>query len=145
MENKKILIIDPDAQRVCSRQIRALERAGCIVELAIVIEAIANRKNMHKGLDYYDVIFLEPFFPGGNHYSSNDTHDYLHTGWFIYRDYLKDLINTKVVIWSYCIEDYSYPTPQYPNREWGKNVFVKLKDNANDDSLVDIVKKIINP
>jgi len=138
-EKKKILIIDA-SNFIEFRCVRFLKEK---YEVQIVISpaAINNIMALHKeGLDYFDFIFMEPYFPNGK-YGYIETDENVQTGWFLYRDLMRDLKNAKIIIISYFTDRYSYSKSNYPERKWGENVVgIRRKNGEDDQLLIDMVE-----
>ena len=139
MEKKKILIIDA-SNFIEFRCVRFLKKKH-EVQIVISPAAINNIMALHKeGLDYFDFIFMEPYFPNGK-YGYRETDDAMQTGWFLYRDLMRDLKNAKIIILTYPIEQYDYSKRNYPERKWGENVVgIRRKSGEDDRLLIDMVE-----
>jgi len=146
-ERKKILIIEKDGGYYQGRPIRFLKEKHD-VQIVISQEGLTNLKKkweddekLPNGLEHYNIIIMEPYFSHHPRYTYEETDDATQTGWFLYRDFMKDLARP-VVIWTYLVEQYTYPTDRYPHRKWGENVTIKRKDGSDDDSLLKIVEEL---
>lgn len=141
MKKLKILLIDASqfTQFRCVRFLKDKHE----VQLCISLEALDNIINLHQeGLDYFDLILIEPYFPNGKKYSYHETSDALQTGWFIYRDFLKDLAKTKVAVITYPTEQYVYSERNFPGRAWGENMVGIFRKSWEDDMLLNLVEKL---
>ena len=112
------------------------------VQLCISQSGIDNITRKHtEGLDHFDVIFMEPYFPFHPRYTYEETDSSTQTGWFLYKDLMKDLKKAKIVILTYPTEQYTYGPNNYPEREWGPNVTIRRK-STEDNYLIQIVKEL---
>jgi len=137
---KKILIIDADF-RLQSFQIDILKEKHD-VECAISTGAIGNVVNLYpEGFEYFDIIFLEPYFPPHPLFTSEETDGGFNTGWFIYKKFLENLKKPIVVIWTSKVQEYQYPNNIYPQRVWGTKVRF-LKKGGDLDYLANAVENI---
>lgn len=136
----KVLIIEKEPEMLY-RPIGFLEKVH-EVQIVKKQEGLINfSKAREEGLDYYDIIFMEPYFPQYPNYTYEETDDATQTGWFLYKDYLKDLKTAKIVIWTHPVEQYTYNENHYPERRWGPNVVGIRKKSSDDDSLINLVKE----
>jgi hypothetical protein len=146
MERKKILIIDKEPDSMF-RPIRFLKEKYD-VQIVICQDGLMNfkkhweeKEHLKNGLEHYDVIIIEPYF--GHHplYTYEETTEATQTGWFLYRDFMRDL-PTPIVIWTYPTEQYMYGKDNYPERQWGENAIILKKDGTNDYSLVELIERL---
>jgi hypothetical protein len=135
MRKLKILIIDA-SQFIEFRCVRFLKEKH-EVQICISLEALDNIIGRHpEELDYFDLIFIEPYFPNGKKYGYRETNDALQTGWFIYRDFLKDLAKAKIAVITHPTEQYVYSERNFPGRSWGENMVGLFRKNGTDDDFL---------
>ncbi len=136
---RKILIIDgrPD---MIPRAIAILKKSH-EVDVAISVDAVENLSNLKEGgLSYYDIIFFEQAMSHSKMFTLEETASCMHTGWCLYEKFMRDLNNINVV-WTFPIKEYSYPTPEYPKRNWGKNVKLLKKRVGDDDYMLNFIEQ----
>lgn len=138
---KNVLIIEGDT-RMISLYLD-LFREGYNVEFATCIEVFQDRIDQHRkngGLDYYDIIIMEPYISNFPLYDYEETFSALQTGWFIYRDFMQN-ITTPVIIWTHPIEQYIYNESNYPDRVWGANVAGIFRKDFTSPYLLELIDK----
>lgn len=139
--NKKILVIASDADNMF-RSIQRLKRKDHEVKLTYTPEGVKAyyENDIYDHLNYFDLIFLNPFMPSGM--LSTEEDDPTHIGWLLYERFLRNLKTTKIVILAWKVSDYQYPTNEHSDRKWGDNmVAIIQKDPTYEDSLLDLVEK----
>ncbi|MFA6256000.1 MAG: hypothetical protein WC606_02345 [Candidatus Absconditabacterales bacterium] len=144
MERKKILVIEKEP-KMMPRIIRFLKEKHD-VQIVSSQEGLMNfkktyeeKEHLQNGLEHYDCIIMEPYFSHHPRYTYEETDDAMQTGWFLYRDFMKDLPRP-IAIWTYPTWQYMYGPNNHPDRKWGDNVIIIRKDGTNDYSLVELVE-----
>ena len=145
---KKILVLDRDFD--CNRRIRFLEEKHEVIKttsqtgLLNFKEKFEQDFGFKNGLEYFDMIIMEPYWDPFPMFGYEETDEATQTGYFLYKKIMEDLPDTKVVIWTHPVEQYNYPNSwpkRYPNRSWGKNMVGFAHKNPDDDSMLQIVEK----
>ena len=147
MNKKKVLVIEKEPEML-HRVLRFLKEEHD-VQVVSSQEGLMNFKrkwededHLENGLEHYDIIIMEPYFTHHPRYSYEETDGATQTGWFLYRDFMKDFKTTKVAIWTHPTEQYLYGPNNYPNRKWDKHVTIVQKDATDDYSLVRLVEEL---
>jgi len=135
---KKILLICGEPERLLSA-LQSL-KAQHDVDLADSVPSVLNCSKLHEdegGLDFYDLIIMDPELDPDLLYEDKETDSGKQTGWFLYGDFMEDL-KTPIVIWTFFPEEYVYKTSHYPKRKWKENVVGIIKKSYSDDALLKI-------
>ncbi|MFZ2310906.1 MAG: hypothetical protein WAW11_05175 [Patescibacteria group bacterium] len=141
---KKVLVIEGDKRMLpLYSYLFKQKKEEYDVEFAVCIEVIQNRIEQHQdhgGLDYYDIVIMEPYISHYPLYDYKETWSAMQTGWFIYRDFMQNL-TTPIIIWTYPIELYTYNESNYPDRAWGANVAGIFRKDLNSPYLLELIDK----
>jgi hypothetical protein len=138
---KKILVIERDSQ--FNRFYSDILKKNYQVEFADCIDTMNNYIAYHQnegGLQYYDVIIMDPYFSNYPLYGYEETFLGMQTGWFVYRDFMQNLTSV-IIIWTYPTGQYIYNEGYYPERSWGKNVAGVFRKDYSSRYLLDLVEK----
>lgn len=138
---KKILLICGEPEKLLD-SLKSLQ-AQHDVDLAISVSAVYNCFKLHEeegGLDYYDLIIMDPELNPDPMYNYVKSDSGQQTGWFLYQDFMKDL-KTPIIIWTFFEEEYTYSASRYPKRRWGVNMAGIIKKSYSSDSLLLIAAK----
>ncbi len=138
---KKILVIERDMRM--DRLYLDVFKEKYKVDFVCCIDGVQNRISQHQdagGLEYYDVIIMDPYFSHYPLYNYEETFAGMQTGWFVYRDFMQKLTST-VIIWTHPIEQYNYNERNYPERTWGRNVAGVFRKDYTTPYLLELVER----
>ena len=132
MPKPKVLLITKNPEHLP----RCLDRLkqDCEVEITKSISGLQNYMDNHDdGLNYYDIILMDPYLNYTPLFSYEETDEGLLTGWLLYHSFMKDL-EIKVVIYSHIIDTYT-------ELNWGSNVELSMQHTNDDDYFISLVKQ----
>lgn len=138
---KKILVIERDTQM--NHLYLDVFKEKYKVDFVNCIDGVQNLIDLHQsdgGLEYYDVIIMDPYFSHYPLYDYDETLAGMQTGWFVYRDFMKNLTST-VIIWTHPIAQYNYNESNYPERAWGRNVAGVFRKDYTTPYLLELVER----